>query len=147
MTLQPFKKRETWLDPFQELEREMNFLFSRGLGRELADAAWSPAIDVLESKDRIAVKADLPGMNKEDIEVSVQGDTLIIKGEKKQEKEVKEGGRIRSERTYGSFYRAVTLPEGADASNVKATYKNGVLELILQKKEEVKPKQISIEVK
>jgi Molecular chaperone (small heat shock protein) len=156
MALIPWKSREAWSDPFRELEQiqnTMNRLFDVSLGRHTGkelmawDTEWDPAVDVYDSKDAIVVKADLPGVNKEDIDISVLNDTLVIKGEKKQEKEVKEKGSIRSERFYGSFQRAITLPGGVDTGKVTAAYKNGVLELTLPKKEDAKPKQIKVDVK
>jgi len=155
MVLIPWRSRETWLNPFSELEKiqdEMNKLFSFSLSRwpertsGLMEGTWGPAVDIYDSKDNIFVKADIPGMAKEDINVSIHGDTLVIKGEKKQEKEIKEKDFVRAERYYGSFHRAVSLPTEVDANKVSATYKNGVLELILPKKEEAKPKEIKIDV-
>ncbi len=156
MALIPWRPRETWWDPFRDLEaiqNEMNKMFNSSLVRwvdrdvGLLEGAWSPAIDIYDSKDNVMVKADIPGMKKDEIEVSVHGDTLIIKGEKKQEKEVKEKDYVRTERFYGSFNRAISLPAAVDASKVNATYKNGVLELVLPKKEESKPKQLKIDIK
>lgn len=153
MAIVPFNKRDPWLAAFRDLEKmqdEMTNLFDftlrPGRQEDIIARDWSPSLDVSESKDSLVVKADIPGMNKEDIHVSVQKDTLVIKGEKKQEKEVKEENFIRTERAYGSFYRAITLPETVDAANVKANYKNGVLELTLPKKEEAKPKEIKVDV-
>ncbi|MBI4550297.1 MAG: Hsp20/alpha crystallin family protein, partial [Candidatus Omnitrophica bacterium] len=147
MTLIPLRQRESgWWEPFRDLERiqdEMNKLFDFSLAKSSGKNStfvWNPAVDVYETKDHVIVKADLPGMEKDEIQVSVQGDTLIIKGEKKQEKEHKEEDYVRTERAYGSFYRALALPESVDSDKVKAAYKNGVLELTLPKKEEVKPK-------
>lgn len=156
MALIPWRPKELWWDPFRDLEaiqNEMNRLFDSSLirwgGREtgLFEGVWSPAIDIYDSKDNIMVKADIPGMKKDEIDVSVHNDTLILKGEKKEEKETKEKGSIRTERFYGSFNRAIRLPAQVDAANVSAAYKNGVLELVLPKKEEAKPKQLQIEVK
>ncbi|RJP27384.1 MAG: Hsp20/alpha crystallin family protein [Candidatus Omnitrophota bacterium] len=156
MALIPWRPRETWWDPFRDLEviqNEMNRMFNSSLVRwgdrdvGLLEGAWSPAIDIYDSKDNIMVKADIPGMKKDEIEVSVHGDTLIIKGEKKQEKEVKEKDYVRTERFYGSFNRAISLPAAVDASKVNASYKNGVLELVLPKKEEAKPKQLKVDIK
>lgn len=110
------------------------------------DTFWSPSIEVVDGKNEVRVLAEIPGIEKENINVSVDGDVLTVKGEKKQSNENSENGVLRSERVYGSFYRALTLPPTVDASNIKATYKNGVLELTLPKKEESKPKQISISV-
>lgn len=153
MAIIPFNKRDPWLVAFRDLEKmqdEMTNLFDftlrPGRQEDLIPRDWSPALDVSESKDSLVVKADIPGMSKEDIHVSVQKDTLVIKGEKRQEKEVKEENFIRTERAYGSFYRAITLPETVDAANVKANYKNGVLELTLPKKEEAKPKEVKVDV-
>ena len=150
------RKRETNLIPFRglfDLQREMNELFEGfSLGKwndredSLFEGAWSPAIDVHESKDSVVVRADLPGMKKEDIEVSIQDGVLVIRGEKKEEAERKEKNTVRTERFYGSFHRAVSLPAAVDDAKGKATYKNGVLELTLPKREEAKPKQIKIDV-
>ena len=156
MALIPWRPKESWWDPFRDLEtiqNEMNKLFDSSLLRfgdrnvGLLDGAWSPAVDVYDSKDNVMVKADVPGMKKDEIDVSVHGDTLIIKGEKKQEKETKEKDFVRTERFYGSFNRALRLPATVDASKVNASYKNGVLELVLPKKEESKPKQLKIDIK
>jgi HSP20 family protein len=156
MALIPWRPREMWWDPFRDLEtiqNEMNKMFDYSLIRwgdrdmGLLEGAWSPAIDIYDSKDNVMVKADIPGMKKEEINVSVHGDTLIINGEKKQEKETKEKGFVRTERFYGAFNRAIRLPAQIDASKVNATYKNGVLELVLPKKEESKPKQLKINIK
>ncbi len=157
MALIPYGRRNDWLaDPFKELEnlqREMNRLFDFSFGRGIREEApllgtsWAPAVDVYDSKDAILVKADLPGLSKDEIDVSVQDDTLVIKGEKKKDAEVKEDDYYRVERYYGSFYRALPLPAEVDADKVEATYEDGVLTLNLPKKEEAKPKQIRIEVK
>lgn len=133
----PFKELETLQD---EMNRLFNFSFS-------SEGDWSPAIDIYDAKDHITVKADLPGMTKDDIEVTIQNNHLILKGEKKHEEKKEEKDFIREERFYGSFYRVLPLAGTVDPNNVKAAYKNGVLELTLPKKEEAKPKQISIEVK
>lgn len=156
MALIPWRPREEWWDAFGNLEniqREMNRMFNLSLAREghrdmgLLDGAWSPAVDIYDSKDNILVKADIPGLSKDDIDVTVQADTLIIKGEKKQEKETREKDHVRTERYYGSFQRAIRLPADVQADRVEATYKNGVLELVLPKSEKAKPKQIKLDVK
>ncbi|MBN1794307.1 MAG: Hsp20/alpha crystallin family protein [Candidatus Omnitrophica bacterium] len=155
MALVPYRKRERW-DPFYELEKlqnEMNRLFNFSLTRwperdtGLLEGMWSPAVDVYDSKDTVLVRADIPGMKKEELDISVQGDILVIKGEKKREGETKEKDYIRSERFYGSFNRAIALPVEVDPNKVAATYKGGVLEITLTKKETAKPKQIKIDVR
>ena len=154
MKLVPWKARETGLDLFEDLEdfqREMNRLFDLGLRRPLKAGnggnLWAPAVDIVDEKDQIKVKVDLPGLKKDDIEINVENDVLTIKGEKKEEKEIKEKDFIRSERYYGSFHRAFTLPASVDAQKVSATYKEGVLEILLPKKEGAKPKQLKVDIK
>jgi len=143
-------------DPFQELEqaqKEILRLFDPALSRfggedtTLLGGQWAPAIDIHEEKDRIVVTADLPGLKKEDIEVSVQENNLLIKGEKKQEAADTKQGFLRRERFFGSFFRSIALPGTVDANSIQASYKDGVLSLSLPKKEEAKPKQIKIDVK
>lgn len=151
----PFKPKDIWSDPFHSLEslgNEMNRFFNSlsrrmGGGRGLFEREWGPDIDVYDSKDEILVKVDLPGMKKDEIDVSIQGDTLTIKGEKKKESEIKEENFIMAERCCGMFHRTITLPSTIDQEKVSASYKDGVLELKLPKKEEAKTKQISVEIK
>jgi HSP20 family protein len=138
--------------PFREVSRlrnEMDRLWDDyfGPGRRALrplEEAWMPAVDVSESGDKITIKAEIPGMEAKDIEISMVGDTLTIKGEKKVEKEEKEENYHMVERSYGSFTRAMKLPAPVDPDKVEATYKNGVLTVVLPKKEEVKPKSIEI---
>ncbi len=156
MRLVPYKKNNWSDNPFQELEflqREMNNLFNTSFSRNpwqdttLLGSQWSPAIDVYDSKENILLKADLPGLTKDEIDISVQNNHLIIKGEKKKEKEVKEESFYKAERFYGSFYRSIQLPADVNADKVEAKYEGGVLTLTLPKKEESKPKQIAIDIK
>jgi HSP20 family protein len=154
MGLVPWKSRETGLDFFDNIEdfqREMNRLFDFKLNRSLKVAngasLWAPAVDIVDEKDQIKVKADLPGMKKEEIEVNFENDVLTIKGEKKEEKEIKEKDFVRSERYYGAFHRAFSLPAGVDAAKINAAYKDGVLEITLPKKEGAKLKQIKVDIK
>lgn len=106
-----------------------------------------PALDVYEKANKVIVKTELPGVKPEEVDLSVDGDLLIIRGEKKRENEVKEGDYHRTERSYGSFQRAVKLPSGVKADEAKATYKNGVLEIELEKSQEDRKKKIKIDVK
>ena len=149
-------KRKDYYDPLSELERlhdEVNRLFDFSLGRfperniGLLERGWAPAVDVYDSKDNVIVKADLPGLAKDEIDVTIEGNTVVIKGEKKHDSKVKEENYVRTERFRGVFHRTITLPNGVDSSKAKAEYKNGTLELTLPKKEEAKPKQISVEIK
>jgi HSP20 family protein len=116
--------------------------FFRGEG-----TAWAPQIEVFEKENRLVTRVDLPGMKKEDVKVEVTDGQLVISGERKRETEEKKEGFYRSEREYGTFYRAVPLPEGAKLDDVKATFTDGVLEvsLPLPVRAEEKPKQIEIQ--
>jgi len=124
----------------------MDQILDTFFGRAPAEVAWSPAVDVYETKDDIVVKAELPGVKPEDVEVSIVGDTLTLKGERRKEAEVREEGYYRIERSYGAFQRSLTLPSVVNAEKVKATYKDGLLEIKLPKKEEAKPKTVKVEV-
>ena len=108
---------------------------------------WSPALDIIDSKSSIHVKADVPGMSRGDLSISVEGNVLMIKGEKKKVSEVKEKNYFKSERIFGGFNRIVSLPSEVDGSKAQAKYKDGVLELILPKRGGVKHKIINISVK
>jgi len=108
---------------------------------------WSPAVDILETENDLVVKADLPDLRLEDIDVQVENQTLSIKGERRFEKEATEKGYHRIERSYGSFMRSFAVPNSVDTDRVSADYKNGVLSVKLPKKEAAKPKQIKVEVK
>ena len=110
-------------------------------------SAANLAIDMFETKDEVVVKAALPGVKPEQVEVTITGNTLTISGESNEESEVKEKDYIRKERHYGSFTRSVTLPNGLKADKAEATFENGVLTLQVPKSEEVKPKSIKIKAK
>ncbi|HNQ73802.1 MAG TPA: Hsp20/alpha crystallin family protein [Verrucomicrobiota bacterium] len=109
-------------------------------------AGWTPALDVYEDKDSYTVKAELPGMKKEDIEVSLHEGLLSISGERKSEAKKEDAEVYRSERFVGRFQRTVTLPAPVTADKVKAAYKDGILTITLPKSEEAKPKQINVSV-
>jgi HSP20 family protein len=121
------------------------FISDRDIG--IMEGTWSPAMDIYDSKDNILVKAEVPGMSKEDITVTVQNNILTIQGERKKAGEAKGRSVIREEHFYGSFHRSISLPTDVDPSKVTAAYKNGVIDIVMPKKEEAKPKQIKIEVK
>jgi HSP20 family protein len=141
-------------DPFRELERirrQMDRLFEDwrpAAGRFPAFPALDeiPALDVYGEGDVVVVKAELPGMEKKDIEASIDGDLLTVRGEKKKEEDVHEGNYTYRERSYGSFSRSVRLPTEIDATKSKATFKNGVLMLRLPKTEEAKKRTHTVKV-
>lgn len=139
------------LGRLSELHDEFERLFDLPLASETRShpwmSGWTPALDVYEDKDQFAVKAELPGMKKEDIEVSLHDGSLTVSGERKSEHETKDAGVYRSERYFGRFQRTVDLPNTVDASKVKADYQDGILTITLPKTEEAKPKRISVSVK
>ena len=109
-------------------------------------SGWTPALDVHEDKDNFVVRAELPGMKREDIDVSLHDGALSISGERKTEKQYEEAEVYRTERFFGKFQRTVTLPAPVAADKVKAQYKDGILTITLPKTEEAKPKQIDVNV-
>ena len=111
------------------------------------ERGWAPPIEMFEKEDKFIVKAELPGMKREEIDVSVVGDTLTIKGERKAETEIKEEDYYCCERCYGSFFRSITVPAAVDTEKIEASFKNGVLEITLPKAPEVKPKKVEVSVK
>ena len=141
------------VDPFREfaaIQDRMNRLFGNAYLRDEDTSfrgSWIPAVDIFETDTHdLVVRAELPGMTREDIEVSVENSTLVLKGEKKFDSEVKEENYRRIERTYGAFQRSFTLPNTVDTTKVSAEYKNGVLTVKLPFREEAKPRSINVEV-
>lgn len=132
---------EFWRRPFPTLLRP-----ERWWPAETGTMMRLPAVDVYENKDDVVIKAEIPGLSKEDISVQVTDSTLMIKGEKKREEEVKEDDYYRCERSFGSFTRAVALPCEVKADQVKATFKNGVLEVRMPKTEEAKKKAVTVKI-
>ena len=114
--------------------------------RDLLEGEWAPSVDIAETDNDVVVTAELPGVKQDDVDITIADDVLTLKGEKKEEKEVKEKNYHRIERSYGSFQRSVSLPAGVQADKAKATYKDGVLHITVPKAEEAKPKQIKIDV-
>jgi HSP20 family protein len=112
----------------------------------MVQGAWVPPVDIFETGESIVIKAELPGISKEDITLEVKDNTLLIKGEKKFEKEVKEENYHRVERSYGAFQRSFSLPSTVQQDKVKAKVRDGILEVTLPKAEEAKPKQIKVDV-
>ncbi|MGE0449217.1 MAG: Hsp20/alpha crystallin family protein [Vicinamibacterales bacterium] len=141
-------------DPFKDfadLQARLNRAFSDAYGRSdesmLSSGNWLPPVDIYQSGEQeLVLKAELPDMAREDIEVSVDKGTLTIKGEKKLSAEVKEDQYHRIERRYGSFSRSFSLPPTVDPSKVAADYRNGVLTVTLPLREEAKPRQIKVDV-
>lgn len=142
---QPFRELD-------ELERRLEhtfrwpFLFALRYF-PVVEKDWTPAIDVFEKGDRFVVKAELPGMKEEDIDISVIGDILTIKGEREREVDVKEEDYHRRELTYGRFFRAIGLSADVDANKIEASYEDGVLEVTLPKAAKVRLRKIGVSTK
>jgi len=143
---------DPWKD-FGSLQERINKMFDDTIrtlyptdGEELEKGTWAPAVDIYETNDSFVVSADLPGLNKDEIQIDLKDNTLTLKGEKKFEEKVSKDNYIRVERAYGSFVRSFTLPQNVDPEKIKAKYKEGVLKVTIPKKEEAKPKQIKVEL-
>src|SRR5437667_7776069 len=139
-------------DPFRDLrtlQQEVNRLFTGNLPRSFDDegiarGAWSPSVDIYENKDHIVLEAELPGMNREDFELSVENNVITLHGERQFEKKDDTDNYHRVERSYGSFTRSFTLPQTVSADGATAEYRNGVLRVTLPKREETKARRIEI---
>jgi HSP20 family protein len=154
MTLTRWQKADsTGWNPFDELSLLRDEV-SRLFGTPLMSAtksqffsSWAPVVDLLEDKDNLIVRAELPGLNKDDIDVSLHDGALTISGERKSEQKREEAQTYRTERFSGRFQRSIGLPVPVTADKVSASYKDGILTITLPKTEESKPKQIQVSVK
>lgn len=142
-------------DPFRELahmQDRINRIFGDVYTRRFTDdvmqrGEWIPAVDIYENNDQeIVLRAELPGIAKEDIDLHVENNTLTLKGERKREQEIKDDQYHRIERSYGTFSRSFSLPSRVDTDKVRADFKDGVLTITLPLKEEARPKQIAVSV-
>jgi HSP20 family protein len=143
---EPFRELLSTQDRFNEL---FNQTFSQFFGpesRELNKSSWAPAVDIYETANNLVIKAELPGIDPKDVDVRIENGLLTVTGERKFEKDVKEGNYHRVERSYGSFVRSFNLPPTINSEDVNAEYKDGVLTLTMAKREEAKPKSIKIQV-
>jgi HSP20 family protein len=139
-------------DPFRDLrtlQEEVNRLFTgsmpRGFDDEgIARGAWSPSVDIYENKEQIVLEAELPGMKRDDFDLSVENNIITLRGQRQFEKQDESDNYHRVERSYGSFTRSFTLPNTVSAENANAEYKNGVLRVTLPKREETKARRIEI---
>jgi HSP20 family protein len=129
----------------QPFSRDVDRFFDAFFGADRDEGRrWVPPVDLVESGDHFVLKADLPGLTDEDVSIEVQDGTLTISGERSAEHESEEGGWYRLERSYGSFSRSLTLPDGVDAEAISARFENGVLEVNIPKPEERKPRRVEI---
>lgn len=140
-------------DPFRDfmgIQERLNRLLVESpatarVGLDEGYGAWAPPVDIFEKGDHLVIRAEVPGVDKNDIDVRVENGVLQIRGERKAESEVDEKTAYRMERVYGSFIRSFTLPTTVDASKIAAKYRDGVLEVTIPKAEEAKPKKVRIE--
>src|ERR1700730_12698139 len=139
---QPFRGATT-------LQEQINRIFGDVVGRTGEESnltPWAPAVDIYETENELVVKADLPDVNPQDLDIRVEHNVLTIRGERKFEQKVNEDNYLRIERTYGSFSRSFSLPNTVNTEAIKADYKNGVLTVQLPKRAESKPKQVKVNV-
>lgn len=164
MSLVPWKNKDKRVSgaqseyaPVMSLRNEIDHIFDQFLshtwggttgfdsfGRDLTGNQWAPSLDVRENEKEVKILMDAPGMDPKEINLSLQGSVLTVSGEKKEEKEEKEGNYIRTERSFGSFRRAVELPSSIDPESVEAEYKNGVLSVTIAKAVGAEPRKIPI---
>ncbi len=139
-------------EPFRgatTLQEQINRVFGDLVGRTGEESnltPWAPAVDIFETENELVVKADLPDVNPQDLDIRVENNVLTIRGERKFDKKVNEDNYLRIERAYGSFSRSFSLANSVNAEAIKADYQNGVLTLSIPKREEAKPKQIKVNV-
>ena len=138
-------------EPFRtnSLQEQFNRLFSEAFDRSSEESSittWAPAVDIFETEHELVVKADLPDIQPEELDIRVENNILTIRGERKFEKQVNENNYLRVERAYGSFSRSFSLANTVNSDAIKAEYKDGVLTLTIPKREEAKPKQIKVNV-
>jgi HSP20 family protein len=150
----PFGSVDRW-DPLRgvsDIQGEVNRLFDSFFGRPAAVGTgasprmWMPVLDMHETKDDVVLSFELPGVTEKDISLSITGDLLTLRGDRTFNRDVKDDNYHHVERAYGKFERSVQLPMAVQAAKVKATYRDGVLEVRLPKAEEVKPKEIKIDI-
>lgn len=137
------------LDLFTQFQNDINKVFESRFregddSSKIATTQWSPSVDIKEEDNRFVIYADLPGVEVKDIEITMEHGVLSIKGERSYEDEVKEENFHRIERAHGTFYRRFSLPDSADEDNIKASGKNGVLEISIPKKEKEQPRRIPV---
>jgi len=139
-------------DPFREIQTEVNRLFDNFLGRPTGTAPatggrlWMPVVDMYETNDRFVLNFELPGVQEKDISLSMTGDVLTVKGERRFDHEPNADSDFHTERVYGKFERSIRVPMSVQAERVQATYRDGVLEVSLPKTDEARPKQVKIDV-
>ncbi len=147
----PARELAAWPSDLFGIQREMNRMFDNFFDGsregESVLAAWTPAVDISEKDNEYLVKVELPGVNKNDVKITLESNVLTLSGEKKHEKEEKKENYHRIERSYGNFQRSFTLPSTVISDKINAEYRDGILMISLPKSEEAKPNQIEVKVK
>lgn len=142
------RKTDSTLDPFFASPLALfEDMMNRFFNEPVSARPWYPAVDIAENENEIILSADIPGVKMDDIEVKVENGTLTISGKREFQKQEEKGGYHRIERSYGSFQRAFTLPDSVDTDKVEADYQDGVLKVVLPKKEVAKPRTVKISLK
>jgi HSP20 family protein len=145
-TWDPWREMEEMRNQFNKLLRERQLLRKEGDSEALEVTEWLPVVDITEDTKEYTVKAELPGLAKENVKVTVENGVLVIAGERKEEKEEKDKKHHRIERSYGSFRRSFALPEDSSGEKVTADFKDGVLKVHLPKDQTAKPKSVEVKV-
>lgn len=140
----PFRELRTMQD---QMNRMLDMAWNREFGEELKEGVWQPPVDIYEDETSVVIKAEIPDVEQKDIDIKIENNTLTIRGERKHTSEVKKENYHRVERYFGQFQRSFSLPQSIDQEHVQAACDKGILTISLPKKEETKPKQISVKVK
>jgi len=150
MALVRFRPLGTTVRDTSDIQSQVNHLFDSFFGRPnqvgVTERVWAPAVDMYETREELVVATELPGLNEKDIHLSISGDVLTLRGERTWNQEVKQESYYRGERRFGKFERSVPLPIPVQADKVRASYRDGVLTVKLPKVEEIKAKEIKIDV-
>lgn len=131
----------------EQMNRLLDLAWNRDTGEEFREGCWQPPVDIYEDGDAIVIMAELPGVDQQEIEVKIEDNTLSLRGERKHDASLKKENYHRVERYYGTFHRSFALPHSVDQERIKAVCDRGILTITLPKKEEIKPKQVSVEIK
>ena len=140
----PFRELRTMQE---QMNRLLDLAWNREAGEELKEGVWQPPVDIYEDEESVVIKAEVPDIDQKDIEVRIEDNTLMLKGERKLDQSIQKENYHRVERYYGPFQRSFSLPATIDQEKIKANCERGVLTIILPKREEKRPKQITVEVK
>ncbi len=140
----PFRELRTMQE---QMNRLLDLAWNREAGEELKEGVWQPPVDIYEDEESVVIKAEVPDIDQKDIEVRIEDNTLMLKGERKLDQSIQKENYHRVERYYGPFQRSFSLPATIDQEKIKANCERGVLTIVLPKREGKKPKQITVEVK